>query len=386
MTTSPAHDAWQTFLGDLARAGEVVMGPLGATSERERAEGFRHITRVASIAVEMFVEKGDRARPGLTRWMKDGRKVFGDNPETIYDAALVDPAITYRLSGTRGTTTYLGVCLYATDADTGARRIAGNVDDVEMPIAQDGSFTLCIGPARPEDADDTVAFLQTAPDVTDLMVRQYVHRQDQQQQATLTLAPWIDAGPPPPLDEATIAARLREAGAWVADTVEIEATLSALVTSMTPGLLRAGQQFVDQDGAPAPAPIDPAIVAKVMPSAAIQYAGTWFDDLGDDEAIVVTATPPAARYWSVQLLSRWMESGDWANHRVFLTDRDAKVDEDGKVRIVVAHRDPGTSNWLATTGMACGNVAMRALCADGLMDAQFERTILPAPPASAKRQ
>ncbi len=370
--TGTAAAAYARWLDALRTAGEVVTGPLGAKDERERAEGFRHVTRVASVAQEMIVEKGDRARPEFTRWMSAHRKVFGDNPHTIYDATLIDPSLTYRLQGTRGTTTYLGVCTYGTNPETGARRIAANLDDVDLHLDAEDHFELWVGPAD-MDAPEGATRLVLEPDVTDLMIRQYRHDPEREVEGTYTLRAVPDPGPPAPLDEATIAARLDEAGAWVAETVHVEATLSALVTSMTPGLLRAGQDFVDSGGELVDPPLDFEVVAKVMPSPAIQYAGTWFDDLGDDEAIVVTGTAPDARYWSIQLLTRWMESGDWRHHRVFLTDRDVHLDTDGRFCVIVASEQPGDGDWLETTGVRSANVAMRVLGCAETLDTTFER-------------
>ncbi len=371
----PAHAAFERWLESLRAAGEVIVGELGGKDERERAEGFRHVARVADVAREMIIEKGDRTRPEFTRWMSSHRKVFGDNPHTIYDAALVDPTLTYRLTGTRGTTTYLGVCTYGTNPETGARRIATSLDDTELTLDDRGRFELWIGPAdmqAPNGADR----LTLDPDVTDLMIRQYRHDLEVEVDGEYTIRAVPDPGPPPPLDEATIAARFDEAGAWVQETVHVEATLSALVTSMTPGVLRAGQEFIDAGGEVTGPVLDLEVVAKVMPSPAIQYSGTWFDDLGDDEAIIVEGVAPTARYWSIQLLTRWMESGDWRHHRVFVTDRDVEVDADGRFTVVVSARDPGDAVWLSTSGLRNANVAMRALACSQPLDVQYKRTSL----------
>jgi hypothetical protein len=68
-----------------------------------------------------------------------------------------------------------------------------------------------------------------------------------------------------------------------------------------------------------------------------------------------------------------MESGDWEHHPVILTDRDLVLDPDGTFRVHVAHRDPGRGNWLATTGVTSGNIAVRALRAEGNLDIEFRR-------------
>jgi hypothetical protein len=110
-----------------------------------------------------------------------------------------------------------------------------------------------------------------------------------------------------------------------------------------------------------------------MPTPAIQYSGSWFDDLGDDEVLVIEGTAPTCRYWSIQLLTRFMESGDWLHHPVFLTGSDITVAPDGTFRVVVAHTDPGTGNWIDTTGLTSANIAVRALKAEDTLDVRFSR-------------
>jgi hypothetical protein len=356
------EQAWDRLLDRLRDTAAIVTGPLGARNERERAEGFRHITRVLSIATEMLVEKGDPAHPAFTRWMTPYRKMYGDNPRTVYDAAIISADHAYRIVGIRGTSAYLGFCLYATDPG-GAKRIVGNVDDDELTLGKDGSFEVLLG------GDG----LPLDPATSEVMVRQYFVDHETEQEATYTIETVPSAGPPPPPTEAELAARLDALGAYVHDTVEAETTLSALSASISTAVFRAGAEYVDRHGAPTDPPLDASVVVRVMPTPAIQYSGMWFDDLDDDEVLVVEGTAPTCRYWSVQLLTRFMESGDWLHHRVFLTGSDIDVAEDGSFRIVVAHAHPGNGSWLATSGIRSGNIAVRALKAEGTLDVRFAR-------------
>ena len=369
MSTDTPAAAWQELLDRLAEAAAVVEGPLGAKTSRERAEGYRHLTRVLSIATEMLLEKGDPARPEFTRWMSPHRKMLGDNPHTIYDDAIVDPQRTYRISGQRGTAIYVGICVYATGTD-GNRRIVGNLDDVDMAIADDGTFSVELRTTAPGDG---VPHLLLSDDATDVMVRQYFGDPTTEVPATYTITARPDAGPPAELTEEQIATRLRTVGAYVRDIVEVEATLSALITAVTPSQLRGGSVFVNADGNVTDPPIDPAVVARVMPTPAIQYAGSWFDGLGEDEVFVVEGKAPTCRYWSIQLLTRWMESGDYQHHPVFLTGHDITVAADGTFRVVIAQQPPDSGDWIATTGLTSANVAVRALLADGPLDMRFTR-------------
>lgn len=354
-----AEDAWDRFTALLSEARDVVTGPLGGRDERELAEGLRHLTRLTSVAVEMIVEKGDPARPAFTRWMSPWRKLMGDNPGTIYDAAVLSPDLTYRITGHRGGADYLGICLYGT-GEGGSRRVVANID-TEIVYDADGAFEVVL--------DDLEA------DVTDLLVRQYF-RTSGAQEATYEIVAEPGAGAPPPLALDDLAARLERAGQWVRDLVEVEATVSAL----------SEQGAAEEMRAPAVAgvhemgEIDWDVVNRVQPTPAMHYSGGWFADLGDDEAILIEGTLPDAAYVSAQWLTRWMESGDYLHHTVALTGDQIECGPDGGFTVVIAHRDPGVPNWLETTGLRHGNAVFRALHAHGDVDVTFRRATLPVGP------
>jgi hypothetical protein len=89
------------------------------------------------------------------------------------------------------------------------------------------------------------------------------------------------------------------------------------------------------------------------------YAGGVFD-LGLDEALVIEATVPVEpAYSGFHLSNLWGESLDYANHQSSLNGFQAEPDDDGVVRYVVAHADPGVPNWLDTTGLKEGFLSFR---------------------------
>ncbi len=87
--------------------------------------------------------------------------------------------------------------------------------------------------------------------------------------------------------------------------------------------------------------------------------GSW--QLGDDEALVVEVEPPKGLYWSYSLGNPWWETIDYGKHQSSLNGHQAVVDDDGLVRVVIAHRDPGVANWLDTAGHSEGPVILRCV-------------------------
>ena len=89
------------------------------------------------------------------------------------------------------------------------------------------------------------------------------------------------------------------------------------------------------------------------------WLGYWA--LAPDEALVIEVTPPECDYWNLQLGNVWGESLDYEFYRTHVNSGQAVLRDDGSVRIVVAHGDPGLpdSNWLHTTGHHHGIMGVR---------------------------
>jgi hypothetical protein len=66
----------------------------------------------------------------------------------------------------------------------------------------------------------------------------------------------------------------------------------------------------------------------------------------------------------MELGTYWMMTHDYRHRLCSWNGHQATLEEDGSVRIVVAHRDPGLSNWLDTGGHVYGHIGMRWIMAD----------------------
>ncbi len=372
MTESLATAAWERVLDAVRSANETIAGPLGARTPRELAEGHRHVANLLSLGLETWVEHGDPLRPVFTRWMTPFRKVYGDNPWTIYDSAQIEGSSTYELRGDLRGPTYLGVCIYGR-AENGDRRIIANVDDVELKADADGSTTITFVATGAEAPAGAKNIVRLEADADELMVRQYFVARTAQRDASYRLRRTPAAPPPPPLDDATIAERLERVAEYVSGSAVLELTLSALMASGTPDSLRHGGSYDGGGEAGLDDHIDPMVITKLTPSPAIQYTGSWMEGLAEDEMVVITGAVPTCRFWSIQLMNRFMESPDFLHHDVYLTGEDVSVDADGRFRIVIAHRDTGDDHVLETTGLSSVHVALRAIRAHDPWEVEFSR-------------
>ena len=89
----------------------------------------------------------------------------------------------------------------------------------------------------------------------------------------------------------------------------------------------------------------------------IYYHSHWA--LAPDQVLLIEVTPPECEHWNFQLNNYWMESLDYAHYQIHTNKHLAHYEEDGSVRIIVAHRDPGLPNWINTTGHASGTMCFR---------------------------
>jgi hypothetical protein len=75
--------------------------------------------------------------------------------------------------------------------------------------------------------------------------------------------------------------------------------------------------------------------------------------------LVEAALPPGCDSFSLSLTDRMFCTVDWVNAQSSLNRRQAILDDDGALRVVVAHTDPGVPNWLDTTGCTTGVLQCR---------------------------
>jgi hypothetical protein len=90
----------------------------------------------------------------------------------------------------------------------------------------------------------------------------------------------------------------------------------------------------------------------------------WYQEgcfaLEDGESLVIeVGLLGECRGFSLSLTDAFFSTLDWANAQSSLNDRQAVVDPDGILRIVVSSRDPGVQNWLDTIGHQFGVLQFR---------------------------
>jgi hypothetical protein len=345
-TNEAAARAWADLGAALADAGRLVES--SSDDPLERAEGHRFVLRLLSAAEELFVERADPLHPSFTRVTSPIRKYFGDNPDTVYDSAPLDPSRTYRISGHRGSCCYLAFCVYGSGSPgkgnrSEGNRIVANLADDALEVDEDGRFSLVLSP-DPHPG----AWIRLEPDARSVVARQYTADPTAEQPANYRIE-CLDApsATPPPLGEHQVVRGMAQAARFIR-TVAQRTAATAAEAARTPN-----QVFLrTRDGA-----------AAYFGTPDNAYEAGWFS-LQPDQALVVTVRPPSCRYWSVQLWNRWMESIDARTHQGSRNHTQVRPEPDGSYRLVIAEQDPEVGNWLDPAGHRTGWFCVRWLLAE----------------------
>ncbi len=328
---------WEEFCDRLKDAGRIVARDL-AGDDLDRAEGYRYLTRLTRLALEKFLEHADPLAPTFYRLSHETAKIGCDNPDSFYQNAAIDGSCEYRLRGTRGTISYLGIGAYYGHYGSSAR--SGCSDYLEagaIKLGANASLEIILS-ARPQAGN----WLRLDPDSSMLIVRQNFLDRTTEVAADLTLERIGSDGPPAPLSSRQLASGLREAASYVLGTATLFADWAAAFRTRPNRML----------------PLDPKVTGSAHGDPNIFFYMGWWE-LAPDEALVIEATPPDCEYWNFQLNNVWMESLDYRYLPVCTNKHSTRYRGDGSFRIVIAARNRGFANWMDTAGHRRGTMGLR---------------------------
>ncbi|WP_101951746.1 hypothetical protein [Mycobacterium sp. 3519A] len=317
MFSQPLNDA-------IAEAERLVAEAPHIESEADLLEGLQYLAGCIAACTHVAFDY-DRDHPFLHSGTGPFTKMGLDNPDTLYFGTRVLPGHDYVVTGKRGTTTDVSFQLLGGEyTDKVVPDSETAFDDRKLDIAPDGTFEWRFRPDTPSQ----------------LVIRE-VYNDWSAQRGSFAIKRLDTAGSaPPPLTRELIEKRYATAGKQLVQRVKT--------------WLQFPQWFYNN------IPVNTLVAPRLTPGGlATQYSSVGHFDLGPDQAMVITLPVPDAPYLGFQLGSLWYISLDYINHQTSLNGTQAQADPDGKIRIVVADRNPGITNWVETLGHARGYLQFR---------------------------
>lgn len=373
------REAWDDMMNELARARDAIDQPElmpAPQNDRNLAEGYRYLMGFVHSAVERAFFDDPRF-PTFRHALQLVNKGTIDNADAIYFMAPIDGRERYVVRGGapgagRKPPRYLifessdgciaGDSGSLAELRPGVKARTGTLDSSEISLEADGSFEILLAPERPtghhgnflsthrrvsrpnpEDPDGSLDRFASV-----VSGRQLFYDWEHEDPTPFTISRiGSDGEHPGPLSPDVAASQLRRAGALARGQMHFwNQFYTVLLETYGKAEGTEGERFMPRNAFNA---VNAASGATGGGQSSNLYAGGVFE-LEPDEALVIEARVKVEPvYTGIVLGNLWGESLDFAHHQSSLNGHQSEWDDDGAVRWVVAHRDPGVPNWLDTT-------------------------------------
>lgn len=347
--THASTTAWRELLDTLGGLdASFLTGERAVTDDRHVADGYRMLATTLGVAFDtyLFAEPSRPVFVAVNTPFRRDRRWGGDNTDAYYFMCPVDDTRRYRISGNRGDSVYFSVTAYNEPAPGAwSDRIVAIVRDDDIPVDAQGDFSFEFGPV---------------PDAAVLMTRDY-------QADPLTGRPveWrieaLDEPDPIRHGDAETAAGLRAAAAWLRTMFAILPLAVGVRSDDTHPLghetAHAANEFAE------PYQVPDANFGWSARDACYSY-GSFV--LGEDEALVITHTPPPCRFWNLVVWNQFMAGPCVTDARTSVNGHSAAPNADGSVTVVLSRHRTAHPNAITTMDYPRGNLAFRWFLADGV--------------------
>ncbi|MBW8753219.1 MAG: DUF1214 domain-containing protein [Sphingomonadales bacterium] len=361
------RDAWRTFCRQLEAAGECAFKDAIPATGLHRVDALRFLTQNLGQAFDLALETKNPQYPVIHAFCSPFRKLGGDNADFTYQQAWVDGDSTYRISGNRGTARFFNIAvqgprptsrpeqpdwrpLHEPFGDTPEANLFGH----DMQVAWDGSFEVYIGGERP-DPKLCPNWLPTTPGTRKLFIRQGFDAWSELP-AAMRIERIGMTDPRPMPDPAEMIAAIGWAGEFVTGVAgdwpdwpyTFAEDVDPAAVNRFPGARRASGDPV----------YNPELDKKRG-----RAPTTMCWRLAPDEALIIEWDTNDL-FWMMTNMGMSFNSMDYLYRPVSYSPARVKADGDGKIRMVLAHRDPGFHNWIDTCGFAQGEICNRNMLTD----------------------
>lgn len=330
--------SWDEFCDQLKLAGNVLKYPGTPQDAFSLAEGLRYLTRLTRAGLEAFVEYADPAFPVLRRMVHETVKMGADNPDNYYFNAQISGEFEYKITGNRNTVHYIGFFTQnGSYGTTGGLAPCGTLEGSDLILEKDGSFEIILSKEKRGKN-----WLKIEEESGLVMVRQTFLNRFEEIPAELKIENLNGQKSPASVTPKMIDEGLKTASMFVAGA-------PILFARWAKGFQKYANQLPQ---------FDPEVSNAAGGDKNIIYYHSYWK-LSTDEALVITVDSPECDSWNFQLNNYWMESLDYRYFNICVSKGNAVYEKDGSIKVVVAHQNPGTGNWIDTCNHFEGTMCWR---------------------------
>ena len=352
---------WSKFCDRLKAAGQRVFKDINPTTALQRVDGFRYLTQNLGQAFDLALETKNTKYPVIHAFCTPFCKLGGDNADFTYQQAWIDGESQYRISGNAGTVRFFNIAvqgvrpgprpgfrpLHDPFGDTPETNLFGH----DMVKGWDGGFEVYIGGVKPDPAI-CPNWLPTTPETRKLFIRQGFD--DWSELPVQMRIERLGMNTPRPMPDP---AEMIEAMDWAGTFV------SQLMIDWPDWPYDNGEDFDPEGDNRFPTtrrPFDDPVYNPTLDTKRGRSIITMRWALAADEALIVEWDKNDL-FWSLTNMGTFMNSMDYLYRPVSYSPARTKVTSDGKIRMILAHNDPGFHNWIDSQGFERGHICNRNL-------------------------
>jgi hypothetical protein len=336
-------DAWVRFCEQAKATGcRLLEDGYPNQSDRDQAEGIRHVSRITTLAINQFVEANNTDFPRFMRQNDDITQWGGNNLDNGYYISHIDESSEYRIYGNASSVP--GFILSVRDGYMHENKLAcKDLSSNGMDIEANGDFEVIVSRERRPGN-----WLEMIPGATQVGLRVYYYDWEKDTPPEFQIVKTGNEGRSPDFLTSDKLVRDMDAAARWLDVNIVY--WNDWMKSRSPSL-----------------PVNSISDPHRIPGGSnetITYSGGRYE-LADEEALVVTFEPINAEYLGFMIYTdAWFETVDMHNRLGGFNNHQLAVDGDGRIRVVVSAHDPGVSNWIDTEGREKGLMTLRTINGD----------------------
>ncbi|WP_340317892.1 DUF1214 domain-containing protein [Rhizorhabdus argentea] len=344
--TDMGLSAWRGYIDQLAPLAEKIAALSSRPHDEQwKADLYQFLYSQISVGYLFMISD-----PQYPEFIPYYNHIFGQgfpNPDDTLSQAVIEDRGIYQISGFRGSARIASLQLGG-DVGSVARMIddpkslvgsSKGVFDLDSAIlAEDGSFEILLSPERPRGYEGD--WWKLEPEATAVIVRQRHYDWTNEVDGRFAIQRLDVPAAKPRRSARDIDKALGKISKYIEayGEVSFDGPPTRHLRAAPPNSLTC-KDYSNYGGL-----ANQAFVEGMF-------------ELADDEALIIESdVPERCAYWGFHLTDDFWQSIDWVNRHSSLNGHSARIDSDGKLRIVASAHDPGVPNWLDTVGRSTGFV------------------------------